>query len=70
MLTFQGTNDPLVPYTQAIKLAEAMNAASIPGRVELLIGAGHGWGGPELDRTKTETFEFLDRYLKPAGAKP
>ena len=68
MLTFQGTSDPLVPFTQAIKLAEAMHAAGIPGRVELLIGAQHGWGGPELDRTKNETFEFLDRYLKPAPA--
>ncbi len=70
MLTFQGTSDPLVPYTQAIKLADAMHAAGVAGRVELLIGAQHGWGGPELDRTKKETFEFLDRYLKPAPAKP
>jgi acetyl esterase/lipase len=70
MLTFQGTDDPLVPFTQAIKLAEAMDAAGIPGRVELLIGAQHGWGGPELERTKNETFAFLDRYLKPAPAKP
>ena len=22
------------------------------------------WGGAELDRTKNETFEFLDRHLK------
>ncbi len=69
MLTFQGTKDPLVPYTQAIKLADAMNAAGVPGRVELLIGAQHGWTGAELDRTISETFQFLDRHLKPA-AKP
>jgi fermentation-respiration switch protein FrsA (DUF1100 family) len=32
VLTFQGTKDPLVPATQAIKLAEAMSAAGVPGR--------------------------------------
>jgi acetyl esterase/lipase len=68
VLTFQGTKDPLVPYTQAIKLAEAMSSAGVPGRVELILGAQHGWGGPELERTKRETFVFLDRYLK-AGSK-
>jgi acetyl esterase/lipase len=68
VLTFQGTKDPLVPYTQAIKLGEAMSAAGVSGRVELLIGASHGWGGSELDRTESETFQFLDRYLKPATA--
>lgn len=69
VLTFQGTKDPLVPYTQAIKLADAMSAAGVPGRVELLIGADHGWGGPEMDRTIGETFLFLDRHLKPAAAE-
>jgi acetyl esterase/lipase len=66
VLTFQGTKDPLVPFNQAIKLAEAMNAAGVPGRVELLIGAQHGWAGAELMRTVDETFRFLDQYLKPA----
>jgi len=63
VLTFQGTKDPLVPYTQAIKLAEAMNSAGVPGRVELLVGAQHGWGGAEFERTMDETYRFLDRYL-------
>ena len=70
MLTFQGTNDPLVPYTQADIARRRNERGRHPGAYELLIGAQHGWGGPELDRTKTETFEFLDRYLKPAPAKP
>jgi acetyl esterase/lipase len=65
VLTFQGTRDPLVPYNQGIKLADAMNSAGVPGRLELIIGAQHGWVGAELDRTIEETFRFLDRYLKP-----
>jgi acetyl esterase/lipase len=65
ILTFQGTKDPLVPFTQAIELAEAMTASNVPGRVELLVGAGHGWGGAEIDHTRNESFQFFDRYLKP-----
>jgi acetyl esterase/lipase len=67
ILTFQGTKDPLVPFTQAIKLAEAMSSAGVSGRVELLIGAEHGWAGAELERTVGDSFQFLDRHLKGAA---
>ena len=72
VLTFQGTKDPLVPSNQAIKLAEAMSSAGVPGRVELMVGAQHGWSGAEMERTINDTFRFFDRYLKPqtAGARP
>jgi acetyl esterase/lipase len=63
-LSFQGTKDPLVPVTQATALAELMSDAGVPGRVELFVGAGHGWGGEELKHSMTGTFEFFDRYLK------
>ena len=65
VLTFQGTKDPLVPHSQAIKLADALTSAGVPGRVELLVGAGHGWGGDDMTRTLNEMFEFFDQYLKP-----
>lgn len=67
ILTFQGTKDPLVPHTQAAELADAMTAAGVPGRVELMVGAAHGWGGDEMGHTIAETFRFFDRYLKPAA---
>jgi acetyl esterase/lipase len=67
ILTYQGTKDPLVPHTQATVLGDAMTAAGVAGRTELLIGAGHGWKGPELERTLDGTFRFFDQYLK-AGA--
>jgi acetyl esterase/lipase len=65
ILTFQGTKDDLVPHTQAEKLVDAMTKAGVPGRTELLIGKGHGWGDPEMRHTFAETFAFFDRYLKP-----
>lgn len=64
-LSFQGTKDPLVPHSQAFKLAEAMTAAGVDGRVEILIGDGHGWGGAELDRTAAAMFAFFEQHLKP-----
>ena len=66
ILTFQGTKDPLVPHSQATKLADAQTASGVPGRIELLLGLGHGWGGDDLKHTMGETFLFLDKLLKPA----
>ena len=66
ILTFQGTKDPLVPYTQAYRLTDAQTKVGAPGRVELLVGVGHGWGGDDLKRTLAETVEFFDKHLKPA----
>jgi hypothetical protein len=54
-----------VPHQQAIALTEAMTAAGIGGRVEILVGAGHGWGDPELTRTIEATFAFFAEHLKP-----
>lgn len=64
MLLFQGTKDPLVPHEQAITMVEALTKAGVQGRVELMIGAGHGWGGAELARTAESTFTFFDQQLK------
>ncbi len=65
ILTFQGTKDPLVPHSQAIKLAEALSREGVPGRLELMVGAGHGWQGEDLAWSMRETVGYLDRYLKP-----
>lgn len=64
MLLFQGTADELVPYDQAITMVRELNKAGVAGRVEFLIGAGHGWGAEEAARTDREAMEFFDLYLK------
>jgi acetyl esterase/lipase len=66
ILTFQGTKDNLVPFSQAEKLTDAMAKAGVGGRTELLLGAGHGWSGTEMNRTSNEMFAFFDHHLKPA----
>ncbi|MDR3639431.1 MAG: alpha/beta hydrolase [Isosphaeraceae bacterium] len=65
ILSFQGTKDPLVPHTQATKLADAQTKAGVPGRVELLVGFGHGWAGDDLVQTAEETYGFFKKHLKP-----
>jgi len=67
MLLFQGTRDPLVPYTQAFRMAERLTEAGVEGRVELLIGAGHGWAGDEQKRSMDAMFRFLDARLNRTG---
>lgn len=64
VLLFQGTKDPLVPHTQVYPMIEAMTKAGVPGRAELLAGAGHGWGGPELEQSLAATHTFFGRYLR------
>jgi len=65
MLLFQGTNDPLVPPAHATRMADAMQAAGVRGRVELIVGASHGWGGTELVRTVDAMNAFFEQELKP-----
>jgi dipeptidyl aminopeptidase/acylaminoacyl peptidase len=63
-LIYHGSKDQLVPHTQATLMADAMSAAGMPGRVELLIGANHGWGNPEQKRTLEGTIAFFGEQLK------
>ncbi len=65
MLLFFGTKDPLIDADQAYQIAEALTEAKVPGRVEMLLGAGHGWNGPELERTLNSSWKFFDDQLQP-----
>jgi acetyl esterase/lipase len=64
ILMFMGTKDRLVPYNQAYVLADAMTKAGLGGRVELILGADHGWGGAELVRTGATGLAFFNEHLK------
>lgn len=62
ILTYQGTKDPLVPHTQSFKLADAMTAKNVRGRVAIYVGDGHGWEG--IENTFVEATEFLLENLQ------
>lgn len=65
ILTFQGTADTIVSVTNAIKLSEAQTRAHLAGRIELIVGGGHGnWSKDEWLRTEREAMDFMDQRLK------
>ena len=64
MLCFFGTKDPLISVDQAFQITSALAAAGVPGRVEVILGAGHGWLGSELTRTVDASANFFDEFLK------
>lgn len=70
VLLFQGTSDELVPESGALRFAQALTRAGVPGRVELLLGAKHGFAGEEYDEAMSEAFGFFARHLKAARAAP
>jgi acetyl esterase/lipase len=65
MLLIQGTKDRLVPHTQAYLMIDALSRAGVRGRLDMIVGADHGWGNPELQRTVDETYAFFEQILKP-----
>ncbi len=65
MLLLQGTGDELVRWSQAVTMAEKLTAAGVPGRVELIVGAGHGWRGEDQERLRETSLAFFNEYLSP-----
>lgn len=61
-LILHGTDDPLVPFNQSERLAEALKAAGVPCTFVKVVGAGHGgFRSPEVGR---RIRQFLDRHLR------
>jgi dipeptidyl aminopeptidase/acylaminoacyl peptidase len=65
-LILHGDKDPLVPYQQSELLRDALQKAGVPATLKIIPGAGHGFGGKEVDQSVAA---FFERQLKPA-AKP
>jgi acetyl esterase/lipase len=64
LLLLQGTDDPLVPHAHAVRMADAMQAAGVRGRVELIAGAGHAdWDAAEFARCFDAMLDFFGDTL-------
>jgi dipeptidyl aminopeptidase/acylaminoacyl peptidase len=63
MLLFQGTADNLVPWRQAVVMAEALTNAKVKGRIELFPGVGHGLPKSEARHAYDVSWKFLAETL-------
>jgi len=41
-----------------------MSKAGVKGRVEMILGGGHGWGGQEMVHSIEQMNSFFARWLK------
>jgi acetyl esterase/lipase len=60
-LILHGDQDDVVPINQSELLAEALKKAGVEVTYHVVAGAGHGFGGPEIDAMVTA---FFDKHLK------
>jgi acetyl esterase/lipase len=63
ILTVHGDADPIVPYTNATRLRDALTTAGVPNQLHTVPGGGHGNFKPD-DRVKIyiTIHEFLAKY--------
>lgn len=61
-LIMHGNKDDIVPYQQSELLRDALHKAGVPVTFKIIEGAGHGFGGPDIDR---QVAVFFDQQLKP-----
>jgi acetyl esterase/lipase len=61
ILTIHGDADPTVPYTHALRLREALDAAGVPNRLHTVPGGGHG--NFSVDQFQ-QIYETVRRFLR------
>ncbi len=60
-LIMHGSKDNVVPYQQSELLRDALQKAGVPVTLKIVEGAGHGFGGREIEQ---QVAEFFDQQLK------
>lgn len=66
-LLIHGTADPIVPVSQAERLAEALKQAGAKDvKVMIFEGAGHGVFGQHAEKTRPAMFGFFERTIRKA----
>lgn len=61
VLTAHGTEDPLVPYEQAVEFDAALKKAGVESLLITMTNGGHGFRSPELDERLQQ---FFDKHLR------
>lgn len=64
VLTIHGDADPIVPYSHAVRLREALDDAGVPNRLHTVPGGGHGGFSVEEYQEAYEVLRgFLERHV-------
>jgi acetyl esterase/lipase len=63
IITIHGDADPVVPYSNAVRLHEALNKAGVPNQLVTIPGGKHGgFSRDETSRAFTTIREFLSKH--------
>jgi acetyl esterase/lipase len=63
-LCIHGTEDKYVAHEQAVWLVDKLKAATVEADLLTLEGAGHGFKGPDAEKSDKALFEYFDKKLK------
>jgi acetyl esterase/lipase len=64
VLTIQGDADPIVPYSQNVRLREALTSAGVPNELFTIPGGGHGNFKPD---ERTKAYQKIREFLAKNG---
>lgn len=68
IITIHGDQDALVPYSQAVRLNKALDAAKVPNRLYTVAGANHGgFSYDQNQKAWAAVRQFLQEHLKGLG---
>jgi acetyl esterase/lipase len=69
IITIHGDHDELVPYSQAVRLKEALDKAGVPNQLYTVAGGGHGgFSGDEMQKIWATIRQFVNQNLKTTAA--
>lgn len=64
--TAHGTEDPVVPYVQALEIHEVLQKAGVPSLLQEMTGGGHGFRSEQLE---SRVQQFFDLHLRGVAAE-
>jgi len=68
IVTIHGDKDELVPYSQAVRLHKALNAAGVPNQLYTVVGGNHGgFSAEETQKIWAAIRHFLQENVKGLG---
>jgi len=67
IITIHGDQDPVVPYSHAVRLREALEKAGVPNELYTVAGGGHGGFTNEQNR---KAYAAIRRFLEAQGVGP